>query len=78
MATDDKYLDLRNLKLSDGRTISFIDIEQQSKVCIIGKDVKETLFNLADPVGETIKLNGDNYLVIGVLEAARNINGNEL
>jgi len=70
MATDDKYLELRNLKLSDGRTISFIDIEQQSKVCIIGKDVKETLFNLANPIGETIKLNGDNYLVIGVLEEA--------
>ena len=78
IATDDKYLDLRNLKLEKGRTISFIDIEQQSKVCIIGKDVKETLFNLGDPVGETIKLNGDNYLVIGVLGAARNINGNKL
>jgi len=70
MATDEKYLALRNLKLSDGRTISFIDIEQQSKVCIIGKDIKETLFNLADPIGETIKLNGDNYLIVGVLGEA--------
>ena len=70
MATDDKYLELRNLKLSDGRTISFIDIEQQSKICIIGKDIKDTLFNLANPIGETIKLEGDNYLVVGVLEEA--------
>jgi len=68
MATDDKYLELRNLKLNDGRIISFIDIEQQSKICIIGKDVKESLFNLANPIGETIKLEGDNYLVVGILE----------
>ena len=68
MATDDNYLSLRNLKLESGRTISIIDIENETKVCIIGKDVKELLFNLADPIRQAIKLNGDNYTVIGVLE----------
>lgn len=38
------------------------------KVCILGYDIAEDLFSLANPVGETIKLNGDNYVVIGVLE----------
>jgi len=70
MATDDNYLDLRNLKLSLGRTISIVDIENETKVCIIGKNVKDTLFNLANPIGETIKLNGDNYTVIGALDEA--------
>ena len=70
MATDENYLDIRNLKINNGRTISIIDIENKSKVCIIGSSVKETLFNLADPIGQNIKLNGDNYIVIGVLEEA--------
>ena len=70
MATDDNYLDIRNLKLAEGRTINIVDIENKTKVCIIGKSVKETLFNLASPIDETIKLNGDNYTVIGVLEEA--------
>lgn len=70
MATDDNYLNLRSLELKEGRTISIVDIDNETKVCIIGKSVKETLFNLADSIGETIKLNGDNYTVIGVLEEA--------
>ena len=34
----------------------------------MGSSISSTLFNLANPIGETIKLNGDNYTVIGVLE----------
>jgi len=68
MATDENYLDLRNIKIEAGRTFSYIDIENQTKVCIIGASVKESLFNLADPIGEVIKINGDEYTVIGELE----------
>jgi putative ABC transport system permease protein len=68
IATNNNYLDVTNVSLSEGRTISIIDIENESKVCIIGSDLATTLFNLADPVGQTVKINGDNYTVIGVLE----------
>ena len=68
IATNDKYLDVTNTTLDRGRDISIIDVENKSKVCIIGSDTAETLFSLADPLGETIKINGDNYTVIGVLK----------
>lgn len=68
IATNDKYLNVRNLNLAEGRTISIIDIENQSKVCIIGSDVATELFSLTDPLGQTLKIDGDNYTVIGVLE----------
>ena len=68
IATNDKYLNVRNLSLAEGRTISIIDIENQSKVCIIGSDVATELFSLTDPLGQTLKIDGDNYTVIGVLE----------
>lgn len=68
IATNDKYLNVRNLNLAEGRTISIIDIENQSKVCIIGSDVAIQLFSLTDPLGQTLKIDGDNYTVIGVLE----------
>lgn len=67
MATNDNYLDITNVDLSRGRRISLIDIENNSKVCILGNDIAESLFNLVDPIGQTIKLNGDNYTVIGIL-----------
>lgn len=68
IATNDNYLDVVNIKLAEGRTISIIDIENKSKVCILGADIAETLFNLAEPLGEKIKIDGDNYTVIGILE----------
>jgi len=67
IATNDSYLDITNIELSSGRIISIIDIENKSKVCILGHDIAEDLFSLASPLGETIKLNGDKYVVIGVL-----------
>lgn len=68
IATNDSYLDVTNVDLEAGRTISIIDIENKSKVCILGSSIATTLFSLANPVGETVKFDGDNYTVIGVLE----------
>lgn len=68
LATNANYLDVTNIDIKEGRTISLIDVENKSKVCILGSDIAQTLFNLADPVGQTIKINGDNYTVIGLLE----------
>ena len=67
IATNDSYLDITNIELTSGRRISIIDIENKSKVCILGNDIAEDLFSLANPLGEAIKLNGDKYVVIGVL-----------
>lgn len=67
IATNDNYLEIINVDLNKGRRISIIDIENTSKICILGSEISQTLFNLANPIGETIKLNGDNYTVIGVL-----------
>ncbi len=67
LATNDNYLEISNLTLAKGRTISGIDIENNTKACILGSEIAETLFSLTDPIGEKIKLNGDNYTVVGVL-----------
>lgn len=67
IATNSSYLDVTNLTISKGRIISLIDIENKSKVCMIGIDLASTLFSLTDPIGQTIKIEGDKYTVIGVL-----------
>ena len=69
IATTNGYMDITNLTISSGRVISKIDLENNSKVCLIGNDMAETLFNLSNPVGQSIKIDGDNYTVIGVLTA---------
>lgn len=67
IATTPSYLDTLGLTISAGRVLSTIDIENYSKVCLIGNDLSEEIFSLSDPVGQSIKIDGDNYTVIGVL-----------
>ena len=78
LAVNSNYLDIANMNLQKGRTISIIDIENKSKVCILGSDVATTLFNLSEPVGEKIKIDGDNYTVIGLLEEQGTSMGNNV
>ena len=78
MAVNDSYLNIANVNLKQGRTISIIDIENKSKVCILGSDVATTLFNLSEPIGEKIKIDGDNYTVIGLLEQQGTSMGNNI
>lgn len=67
IATNDNYLEITNVDLAKGRRISLIDIENNSKVCILGSEIAESLFSLVDPIGQNIKLDGDNYTVVGIL-----------
>ena len=78
MAVNDNYLTKTNTKLQNGRRISIIDIENKSKVCILGSEVATTLFSLTNPVGENIKINGDIYTVIGLLEEQGTSMGNDI
>lgn len=78
LATNSNYLEISNLDLAKGREISVIDIENSTKACILGSEIAETLFSLTDPIGEKIKLNGDNYTVIGVLTEQGSTMGNNV
>ncbi len=62
-------MNVLNLNISSGRLLSKIDLENNSKVCLLGTDIAETLFSLSNPVGQSIRIDGDNYTVVGVLTA---------
>ena len=67
VATTHDYLNTLGLTISNGRVLSEIDLENYSKVCLLGNDMAETLFGLSNPIGQSIKIDGDNYTVIGVI-----------
>ena len=66
-ATDEHCLQVRNLKLLSGRNLNAVDRENRSKVIVLGSDVAAELFGSADAVGRTVKFDGDEFLVVGVL-----------
>ena len=73
LATTPDYLNIVNLTISAGRVLSNIDLNNNSKVCLIGYDLADSLFEdtkIKDIVGQSIKIEGDNYTVVGVLTSA--------
>ena len=64
-----EYVAVRNLELSTGSFISDGHVVNRSEVIVLGSFVSETLFGLRDPVGQTIKVNGRPFTIIGVLDS---------
>ena len=65
---NENYTEIQNFQLSSGRFISPIDVDFRNKVAVLGSETVENLFGTDNPVGSEISLNGDKYLVVGVLE----------
>ena len=62
------YLDIRQLKISDGEMFTENDIHSSAKVCVIGKTIADNLFpDGSDPIGKTIRFNQVPFRVVGVL-----------
>lgn len=81
LATTPNYLNVMNLTISDGRLLSNIDLKNTSKVCLLGTDIAESLFediDTKDIVGKQIKIDGDKYTVVGILTSAGSSMGNNV
>ncbi len=66
---DENYLNIKAMKLQEGRNFSNLEIRYGNNVAIIGKELKETLFESNEQaIGEKISFLGRPYIIIGVLE----------
>lgn len=66
--TSEYYDKIKNYSVESGRFIEYIDIDKRQKVCVIGKYIANELFPTTIPLGNTVKINGDKYTVVGVLK----------
>lgn len=61
------YDSLQLLKMSEGRFIQYVDVARKEKVCVVGAYVVDNYLD-GNGMGKIIKINGENYTVIGVIE----------
>ena len=61
----DQFAACNNYVLEDGRDLSTYDIDNRSRVCVLGAYVAQSLFQYADPVGQIIYLGGEPFTVVG-------------
>jgi len=57
-----------NWIVADGRPLMDIDVDDSRDVCVLGSKTAETLFPHSSPLGERLKIDGINYVIIGVME----------
>ena len=63
-----EYLQVYKHSVASGQFFSNRDIASRNTVVVVGSGVAEDLFGSDDPVGQTVKIKGKRFTVIGVLE----------
>ncbi|MDO4750094.1 MAG: ABC transporter permease [Eubacteriales bacterium] len=62
------YFSIKSYELREGRGLHYMDIQERRQVCVIGSYVADEWFD-GIALGETIRIRGAIFTVIGVLEA---------
>lgn len=63
------YLKIKTWELEYGRNIQYADIQGRQKVCVIGSYVADELYGSSEKAyGETIKVNGYAFKIIGIVK----------
>ena len=68
------YLSAHSYKLAEGSSFTSEDVAKHRRVAVIGQEVVQELFAGQSAVGQSMKVNGSNYEVVGVL-AKKGTNG---
>jgi putative ABC transport system permease protein len=68
IGTTPSYEEARKAPVEAGTFITAQEEAQHARVVVLGQTVVENLFGAQDPLGQTIKLNGIGFVVVGVLE----------
>ena len=63
------YCQVYNLELANGAFFSEYDYQRSGKVVVLGSNVKDTLFEDTNPIGQQIRMGSNVVRVIGVLES---------
>jgi len=68
VGTTPEYADVMNYTTREGSFFSYRDVEDARRVCALGNGIKRKLFLFKSPLGKKVKIGGQWFTVIGVLE----------
>ena len=70
LGTNSNYPTVRNLSIDTGSFITDQQVQNLSKVAVLGPTTRDDLFGVgADAVGQTIRINSINFTVVGVAKS---------
>ena len=62
------YLDMMGRTLAQGRGLTYVDIMDNKKVCVVGDYIARAAYG-GNAIGQTIKIGSERFTIVGVLEA---------
>ena len=62
------YLDMMGRTLAQGRGLTYVDITDNKKVCVVGDYIARAAYG-GNAIGQTIKIGSERFTIVGVLEA---------
>ncbi|MBI4429987.1 MAG: ABC transporter permease [Ignavibacteriales bacterium] len=68
IGTTPDYEWVRNFYVADGRYFNNQEERAAAKVAVVGSTVAENIFQGVDPIGKTIRIAGQSFAIIGILE----------
>ncbi|MGB8545779.1 MAG: ABC transporter permease, partial [Azonexus sp.] len=78
VGTTPSYLDARSWTIASGAAFGDSDVRSSTRVALLGKTTAQNLFGDEDPVGKTMRIQQNPFIVIGVLGSkGQNLDGND-
>lgn len=68
IGTSPDYEDVRDVHVTNGRYILPLDVDYYQKVALVGTAVVNELFDGQNPINQKVKINGQEFTVVGILE----------
>jgi len=62
------YPEMRNHRVQSGRFFSEADMDEKMGVCVLGAEMVPILFPMDSPLGKHVRVGGEYYRVIGIME----------
>ncbi len=75
IATDASYFDIKRFGITNGRAFNQQDVATGAKIVVIGEEVATYYWPGLDPVGRQLRIAGQFYEVIGVIEPQGSVFG---
>ncbi len=73
--TSENFPYLFSFTLEDGRYFTAGEVASRARVCVLGNGPRADLFPRQDPIGKVLNIYGRPYLIVGAMEARKQLMG---
>jgi putative ABC transport system permease protein len=75
LGIDNLYYEVESQNITSGRGISYLDVAERRKVCVLGNEAADQLFSPnEEPVGQMLKVGAVYYTIVGIVKSRGKMN----